>query len=72
MSSDGDPERTYGERGSVRLDVFEIRGNDLYIYDFKAGGATLSRPRINEIVSRANHGGAPRAFDRIVIIEVKL
>jgi hypothetical protein len=73
VSPAGDAEITYGRPGSIRLDVPEVRGNDLVIYDFKAGNATLPRKRIEEIKDRAvkidNNG---RPFDKITIIEVKL
>ncbi len=72
ISSDGDAEINYGASGSIRLDVYEVKGGQLYIYDFKAGGATLTQPRIDEIVARAQEtrvNGAP--FTQITVIEVK-
>jgi hypothetical protein len=73
VSPKGEMGAQYGSPGSIRLDVPEVRGNGLVINDFKAGKATLSRERIQQIKERAmkvqNDG---RPFDKITIIEVKL
>lgn len=70
VDQDGSLETSYGRPGSIRLDVPEVRGNDLYIYDFKAGNAKLTRARIRQIKDSARK--MTKDFDKIVVIEVKL
>jgi hypothetical protein len=61
----------YGERGTVRVDVFEKpeKHNAVCVYDIKTGEKILSIARIREIIS------AVRTYwpevDQIFVVEVR-
>ncbi|MBL8568735.1 MAG: hypothetical protein JNK84_06580 [Phreatobacter sp.] len=59
-----------GERGSIRIDVFERTNSDtVCVYDIKTGEAGLGPTRTLEIVGRVRH--AFQFVPRIIITEIR-
>jgi hypothetical protein len=60
----------YGDKGSVRVDVYEnLRNGTVCIYDIKTGDAGLSFARMHELASNA--GKFYPLTNRIIVTEVR-
>lgn len=64
-------EARYGDRGSIRIDVFErVRDDTVCVYDLKTGTSGLTLPRMTEITSHVL-AKFPSVF-RLVVTEVRV
>jgi hypothetical protein len=66
-----DPFATYGERGTIRMDVFEKPKdhNAVCIYDIKTGEKVLSIARIRELMGTVHKYW--KNVDQIFVVEVR-
>jgi hypothetical protein len=63
-------EATYGEKGSIRVDVFENVGSGtVCVYDIKTGKTPLDRERMSEIAS--NIFARYPTTRRIIVSEIR-